>query len=348
MSKYVTPDNNITSDLGVEMLDVDIEQTNRQCSRVMFPRLACKVNIYQDRIIFSRDGREFGFYANPQSGKALQKLLLMMDGNRSIAELQQICAPNNPEIINTIVRDLEEQGLLDDVVPLKGKSGTDALGEIEKLTRELLDQSIAENLTTTKIQINILYGFAIEHYHLFSRRDYFQSPVLGFQASTKVRQLLNEFYSQAYGEDGLLMEALNGIGITSEDIIETMPLPETMAMCNGFAFWANYDPLFFLSNLGFLADNIFKNFELYLAALHRLELNPDFIEPIEKLVKTKLKNKHNISHPIFEEIPYIDRETKQRFRQQTYLFLEIYNNFYTAIVSHYSSCPDVLRRVSVI
>ena len=348
MSKYGTPDRNITSDLGVEMLDVDIEQTNQQCSTVMFPRLACKVNIYQDRIIFSRDGREFGFYADLQSGQALQKLLLMMDGSRSIAELQQICAPNNPQTINTIVRDLEKQRLLDDVVPLKGNSGTDTLGEIEELSRELLDQSIAENLITTKTPINILYGFAIEHYHLLSRKDYFQSPVLGFQASTKVRQLLDEFYSQAYGQDRLLMEALNAIGITSENIIETIPLPETMAMCNGLAFWANYDPLFFFITLGFLADNILKNFELYLVALHRLELNPDFIEPIEKLVNIKLKNKHNISHCIFEEIPYIDRETRQRFRQQTYLFLEIYNNFYTAIVQHYSSCPDVLRRVSVI
>ncbi len=362
MSKYTVahtkesiPDG-ISSDLEPELLELDVEETNRQWATVMFPRLVCKVNIYQDRIICSQDGREFSFPANPQSSQGLQKLFLMMDGTRSIGELQQICAPKNPEAINTIVRDLDERGLVDDAAPLQVNSGIETLLELEELTRELLGQSVEENLlwqlinpTSPKPPIGVLYGFAIEHYHLFSRRCCFQSPVLSFPASTKVRQSIDEFYSQAYGQDGLLMSALNAIGISGEELTDTMPLPETMAMCNGLTFWANYDQLFYLSILGVLADSTFKNFELYLAASEWLELNPGFIEPIRKLVNTKLKNQQGtFSHHIFENIPHIDRETRQRFEQQTHLFVEMYHNFYRAIARYYSSAPNLLRRVSVI
>ncbi len=362
MSKNTAPNtkenipDSISSNLELELLELGFEETNQQCPTMLFPRLVCKVNIYKDRIILSQDGREFGFPADAQSGKALQKLFSMMDGTRSIDELQQICSPNNPEVINTIVRDLDNQGLLDDVVALQTSSGIDALSELEELTCELLDQSVEKNLfwqlinpTAPKPPTGVLYGFAIEYYHFFSRRCCFQSPILSFPASAQVRQSIDGFYSQAYGQDQLLMEALNAIGISREELTDTMALPETMAMCNGLAFWANYEPLFFLSTLGVLVDSTLKNFELYLAASEWLELEPGFIEPIRKLVNTKLKNERgNLSHCIFQEIPHIDRETRQRFRQQTYLFVEMYNNFYTAIGRHYSSTPELLRRVSVI
>ncbi len=359
MSKYTAPNtkenipDNISSNLELELLESGIEEINRQCPKILFPRLVCKVNIYKDRIIFSQDGREFGFSTNVQSGKALQQLFSMMDGTKSIGELQQIFAPQNLEAINTIVRDLDDQGLLDDIVSLQTNSGIEALSELEELTRELLDQSVEKNLfwqlinpTAPKPPIEVLYGFAIEYYHFFSQRWCFQSPILSFPASAQVRQLIDEFYSQAYGQDRLLMEALNAIGIRSEELAHTMPLPETMAMYNGLAFWANYDQLFFLSILGILADSTFKNFELYLAASEWLELDPGFIEPIRKLANTKLKNKQgNFSRCIFQAIPHIDQETRQRFEQQTHLFIEMYNNFYTAIGRYYSSSSEVLRRV---
>lgn len=360
MSKYAQENSpsSISSTLKKELLELSVEEIDmdRQCSTMLFPRLVCKINVYQDKIILSQNGREFSFPVNAQSGKALQKLFAMMDGTRSMGELQRICTPENPEAINAIVRDLDNWGLLDDVAPLQIDSGINALLELEELTSELIDQSVEKNLfwqlinpTAPKPPIQVLYGFAIEYYHFLSRRCCFQSPILSFPVSAQVRQSINQVYSQAYGQDQLLMEALNAIGISREELANTMPLPETMAMCNGLGFWANYEPIFYLSTLGVLSDSIFKNFELYLAAIEWLELEPDFVEPIRKLVNTKLENEWgNFSRSIFQEIPHIDRETRQRFRQQTHLFLEMYHNFYTAIGRYYSSAPSLLRRVEVI
>lgn len=362
MSKYTIPDikedtiGSDTSDLDPELNNQGFQGRNQQRPPVLRPRLACKVNIYKDQIILSQDGRDFGFQINGKSGETLQKLFSMMDGTRSINELRQIFSPNNPEFINTIVRHLSEQGLLDDLAQFRVHSGIDTLLELENLTNDLLDNSVVDNpfwnpikSTASDLPINVLYGFAIENYHFLSRKCYFDSPVLGFQSSTKVRQLMNELYCREYGQDELLLEALNAIGISRDDLTETMPLPQTMAMCNGLAYWANEEPLFFFSTLGVLAAQTLKNFESYLKACERVELDSRFVAPLRELVNTKLKSEQeNISRRIFQEILHIDKETRQRFRGQTYLLIEMYNNFHTAIWNHYSSPRNLLRRVSAI
>ncbi len=346
----------VASNLDMQLHNQGFQGKDTQSQPVLRPRLACKVNIYSDRIILSQDGRNFEFQINGQSGEALQKLFSMMDGSKTLSELQQKLSPDRPEVINTIVRNLDEQGLLDDVAQLRVHSGIDTLLELEDLTNELLDKSVEENpfwklinSTAPELPINVLYGFAIENYHFFSLKRSFQSPVLGFPSSTKIRYLLNEFYSQEYEQDELVMEALNVIGISHEELTDTMPLPETMAMCNGLAFWANFEPLFFLSTLGVLADRTFKNFQLYLRTCERLEVDSGFIDPMRQLVNTKLKREQeNLTRRIFQEIPHIDRETRQRFRGQTYLFIEMYDNFHRAIGQYYSSATHLLRRVSAI
>jgi hypothetical protein len=362
MSKHTIPNikespvGSVTSKLEPQLHNQGFKGTDAQSQPVLRPRLACKVNIYSERLILSQDGRDFEFQINGQSGEALQKLFSMMDGTKSLSELQQRFSPHNPEVINTIVGNLDEQGLLDDVAQLRVHSGIDTLLELEDLTHELLHKKVEENpfwklinSPAPELPINVLYGFAIENYHFFSRKCCFQSPVLGFQSSTKVRQLLNQLYSQEYGQDELLMEALNVIGISPEELTDIMPLPETMAICNGLAFWAHFEPLFFLSTLGVLAEMTFKNFQLYLTACERLELDSRFIEPMRQLADTKLKREQeNLSRRIFQEIPHIDRETRQRFRGQTYLFIEMYDNFYRAIGHHYSGATKLLRRVSAI
>ena len=72
---------------------------------------------------------------------------------------------------------------------------------------------------------------------------------------------MNEFYREEYGHDELILCGLNAIGITREDLADTMPLPGTMAMCNALAYWAMTDPIFFFSTLGILEGNGIKEGE---------------------------------------------------------------------------------------
>ncbi|MDZ8262455.1 hypothetical protein [Nostoc sp. ChiQUE01b] len=335
--------------------DKKIELYNQKITE-MYPRLTCQVNLYQEQIILSQNGRHFAFQVNDKLRERLEKLLLMMDGSRSLSEIQEIIYPKNPEAINEIVHNLDRQGFIDDVVQLRVTSGIDALLELEDLTNNLFNKSLKENhfykainLTTGDLPINILYGFAIEYYHLFCHNCFLYSPILSFQGSTKIQQLIKELYFQKYGQDELLLAALNTIGITGDKLIETIPLTETMAMCNGLAYWANFDPLFLLSIQGVLAEKTLEAFESYIHFCEQAELDSCFIKMIKQLITTKLnRESESLTRHIFQEIPHINEEMSQRLRRQIYLFVEIYNNFYKAIWNHYSNTSDLLRRIPTI
>lgn len=320
------------------------------------PQLACKVNFYPERMILSQDGREFAFQLDSQSGEGFLKLFSLMDGTRSLSQLQQLCSPDHPEAVTALIQNLDQQGLLDDAAPLQARSGRDILPTLEDLAHELINQSDVKNpfwqciqLATLELSPNLIYGFAIEHYHFFSQNGSLFSPVLSFQGAAKVQDLINELYIQTRGQEQFFMKALNSVGISSEDLTACLPLPGTMAMINGLAFWANFEPIFYLSILGVLVNGMSKTFEIYLCALEKLEVDICFIEPIKQLINTQLEHKQiTLARSIFQPIPHIDEETEQRLREQTYLFVEMYGNFYAAIGQHYASTPYLLRRISAI
>lgn len=333
----------------------NIELYNQQIREIR-PRLVAQINLHQDHLILTQNGRDFVFQIQGQSREMLQKLLCKMDGSLSLSEITEKLSPNTLKFINELVSNLDKQGFIDDLAQVKINSGIDRLLELPDLTNKLLDNNIKQNplwqainSTTSKLPINVLYGFAIEHYHLFSHNCYSYSPLLSFQGSTKIRQIIKQIYSQQSGQDELLLTALNTIGINQNHLTETMPLAETTALCNGLAYWANFDPLFLLSIIGTFADQILKNFAAYTHYCEWVEIDSSFLKPIQQLNNAKLNDDLEVfTHRILQEMPPINEETKQRLKSQTYLFGEIYNNFYQAIWNHYANNSNLLRRITTI
>ncbi|MBV6627146.1 MAG: hypothetical protein KI793_30115 [Rivularia sp. (in: Bacteria)] len=318
-----------------------------------YPKLTASVNLYQNQIIFSQEGRDFAFQVNAQTEKALQKVLMMMDGTNSLTKLQTTFSPKNPESINTLLCYLDDKKLLDDADEIKINSGLDVLLELENLSYDLLQNKSYQNKLTfiipdiSNLSINLIYGFAIETYHLLAHQAYIDASTLSFQSSTEIRQLINQLYCQEYGQDEFLVDALNSIGIDNEDLMDTIPLPQTMAMFNSLAYWASFDSLFYFSILGFLANQNLNNFSDYLRACETLKVNYSFIKSIQNLINYFQKSKlENISHQIFQQISHIDEPTKQRWQRQIYLFIETYTTYNNAIFDYYSSNHSLLRRVS--
>ena len=331
----------------------EFEGKQHQLPLPVYPKLAASVNQYQNQIIFSQEGRDFAFQVNAQSEKALQKVLTMMDGTNSLTKLQETFSPSNPQAINTLLRYLDDKKLLDDADDIEINSGLDVLLELENLSYELVKNKSNQNELTFitpniyNLPINVIYGFAIEAYHLFAHQPYIDASTLSFQSSPEIRQLINQLYCKEYGQDKFLIEALNSIGIDKEDLIDIMPLPQTMGMCNSLAYWASFDALFYFSILGFLANQNLTNFTYYLQACESLKVNYSFIESIQNLVNHFQKSQlDNISHQIFKHIYHIDEQTKQRLQGKIYLFIETYINYHNAIVYYYSSSNSLLRRVS--
>src|SRR5262249_39749263 len=148
------------------------------------------------------------------------------------------------------------------------------------------------------------------------RESLFDSPILGYLASTKARCLINEFYIGEYGHDELVLRALNEIGISREALRDSIPLPETLAMCNALSYWASTHPIFFSSPLRVLEGKD-AQVDPFVAACERRGLNPKFIAPMRQHAEINRKAEHgNLTREIFKEIEFVDDETMARMRRQ--------------------------------
>jgi hypothetical protein len=186
----------------------------------------------------------------------------------------------------------------------------------------------------------------IENWHFLFRESYFDAPVLSYVPNTPIRLLLNEFFSEEYGHDDLLLASLNAVGISRGDMHDAIPLPETMALCNALAFWAHTDPVFFFATLGLLEGQGMKH-DSFIEACERAELPDNFVEPLRKHSNINLGAAHgNLTRAIFRQMSVLDADSVSRMKRQVPLFVGLYNAFYMGVWRHYTSPGPLLRRVS--
>ena len=189
-------------------------------------------------------------------------------------------------------------------------------------------------------------GMVIENWHFLFRESYFDAPVLSYVPNTQVRLLLNQFFSEEYGHDEILLKSLNFVGISREDMADAIPLPETMGLCNALSYWAHNDPLFFFTTLGLLEGQGMKK-DSFIEACERCDLPEGFVAPLRIHANINIDAAHgNLTRAIFKEIPCLDYETVSRLKRQIPLFVELYDNFYTGVFRYYTSDAPLLRRVS--
>lgn len=299
------------------------------------------------QVSLQQKGREFQVEASGLSGEALSRLLQNLDSE------SDSLAHSDDESLKSLIEQLTLNGLVSPGAAPGGKSGMEALLELEDLANELLYKTLYKNVfwrnvhsTVDEIPINVLYGLAIENYHFLFRESWFDSPALSFLGSTRARLLMNEFYAEEYGHDELILKALNSIGISREDLADTIPLAETLALCNGLAYWARYDPVFFFTTLGILEGKDLQT-DSYILSCERLGLPESFVGPIRTHSNINVKGQHgNLSRMIFSAIPFVDMYSLSRMRAQTHLFIEMYDRFYEAVWQYYSTCSNLLRRCS--
>ncbi|CDG99572.1 hypothetical protein, partial [Xenorhabdus bovienii] len=214
---------------------------------------------------FSHSGMEFEMQNISWNIDNLNCLIKGCDGNTPLSNIIKYI----PEIKYSEAKDLLD-GLVDNGLGYINHSGRDfisgdeAIFLIEDLQAKLLYSTLYKNKFWTAMQSpnnvpeKVYYGMAIENYHFLFRESWFDSPVLSFLPSTKSRLIMNGFYGEEYGHDELILNALNHIDIERSDISETLPLPETLALCNALAFWSANDPLFFFSTMGILEGKDIK------------------------------------------------------------------------------------------
>lgn len=239
--------------------------------------------------------------------------------------------------------------------PDKPMSGRSLILAVEDLYNRLSAKTLQQNPfwralvdTPELVPDNVYYGMCIENYHLLYRESYFDSPALSFAYSQDLRQRFNQFYSDELGHDRLLLKSLESIGLRESALFCSVPLRETMALCNALSYWARHDPLFFFTTLGPLEGRDVE-VDSYVHACRTKGLQDSFVGPIEIHANINKHSEHGLlSRNLFETIPSVSVVDATRILRQTALFVAIYDQFYCAIWDRYRTGKDLLRAVAEI
>jgi hypothetical protein len=316
------------------------------------PRLSGKPALDKGKLVIDDAHLQYQIASNGGDAQQLLSALKLMDGRHTHAQIAHKTGMPRSEV-QSLVTSLEQNDLACTEKPTRTRPALEVLFELEDLANELLHESIYRNVFWHNLLYNpeqapehVFYGMAIENYHFLFRESYFDAPALNFSANTRVRLLMNEFYTEELGHDELILKGLQAVGITRDDLADTIPLPETMALCNALSFWARYDPVFFFSTLGILEGKDLR-VDSYLEACERKGLTKDFIKPIRAHAELNIKGEHgSLTRAMFSHLPPISEQTALRMKAQTRLFVRTYDCLYSGIWNHYSRARRLLRRVS--
>lgn len=316
------------------------------------PVMNGKLRLQDNSLVCSLDGDEYEVYDLPIELKTCQSILNLFDGETSVKKVMESFSNISTEDIKAVIEAFYQSGLLNKKPAPEFVSGLEAILELEDLQNKLMYETLYRNVFWLKCQEpnsvpkNVFHGMAIENYHFLFRESWFDSPILGLPSNIEARVLMNEFFCEEYGHDELILRSLKSIGITREQIYKTVPLPETLSLCNALAYWAATDPLFFFSTMGVLEGKDLK-IDSYVSAMEYSSVIEDsFVKHIRDHSNINLNDGHgNLSREIFRKIPAISCLDVERMKRQTYLFIEIYDRFYTAIWEYYSSTDRLLRLV---
>lgn len=254
-----------------------------------------------------------------------------------------------------IVRALDEYGLIDEANEVNFRSGSEVILELEEQMEALCDATIYKNpfwttclsaQTSEDLPQNLATGMVIENWHFLFRESYFDAPVLSYVANTEVRLLLNQFFSEEYGHDDILLKSLEHMGLTRAIMADAIPLPQTMALCNALAYWAHNDPLFFFVTLGLLEGQGMKE-DSFIEACTRVGLPEPFIIPLRTHANINIGAGHgNLTRLIFQKIEHISEDDYRRLSRNIPLFVNLYNDFYTGIWKYYQIEKGQIRLVA--
>jgi hypothetical protein len=298
--------------------------------------------------------RDASGLADDPTRAALERTLQRLDGSSSLEKLLQ-AEPSLPRHeIESLIESLDRAGLIDDAAPVAFRSGAEVMLEIEELVEDHCAATVFQNpfwktclaaRGPGDLPEKLAVGMIIENWHFLFRESYFDAPVLSYVPNTAVRLLLNQFFSEEYGHDEILLGALSFAGLTREDMLDAIPLPETMAMCNALAHWAHTDPLFFFTTLGLLEGQE-KRYDSFIEACERAGLPEGLVKPLKTHANINIGAAHgNLTRAIFHEIRALDEDTVARLKRQARLFVELYDNLYTGVWRYYTSDAPLLRRV---
>lgn len=319
------------------------------------PRILGRVDVTGSSVRISSADKNCEILSDGREPAEVGRLISRLDGKTRISALAHAEPNLSGSEIAELLDALDQAGLIDDEEPAEAISGKDLILEIEDLVERHSERTIQRNPFWTKclsvavpgdLPERLAIGMVIENWHFLFRESYFDAPVLSYVSNTGARLEMNRFFSEEYGHDEILLRSLNSVGISRADMLDAIPLPETMALCNSLAFWAHTDPLFFFTTLGLLEGQSLET-DSFIDACERAQFKPEFIEPLRTHSNINVNAGHgNLTRELFAHLPSFSLRKAAQMKAQVPLFVELYDNFYAGVWRYYTGEGPLLRRTS--
>ncbi|WP_410012790.1 hypothetical protein [Sodalis sp. C49] len=317
------------------------------------PHLNCTLSLSNNHLLAITDEDEFTINVLPVTPNEAYEFLLLLDGKTSIPDIIKKNKTHlTCEDATLLIECLSESGLLTRNIPTEFITGKQAILEIEDLQNRLMDKSLYNNIFWQKcnepddVPENVFIGMAIENYHLLARGSSFDAHALYFHGCRKTRQAMNAVFCSEHGHAEIILSALALLGIDENNIIASVPLPETLGLANSLAYWSASDPLFFFSTMEVLEGKDCA-VDSYVIAMEKSgKMDAQFIEKIKSHSLINIEHNHaSFGRQLLSTIPVVSRENLIRMKRQTHLFVELYDAYYRAIWEHYSDATSLVRSI---
>lgn len=284
----------------------------------------------------------------------LMTMLSALDGRTPAASLADVSGLTDQEVHEALT-ELDGGGFLDDPAEPQVKAAIDVMfgleDELNRLFSEKVETSRFWQEVTERpaaVREHVYFGMAIENWHFLYREHLFDSAVLTYPNSRAVRAEMNHFYIEEHQHDDIVLKAFTALGITPEQMRRARPLPTTMALVNGLAWWARTDPLFFFATISVLEGGLGSggDTDSFIDACQRKGLSTDFVGPLQAHARINSGHEHGqVSREILDLLPAVNPADEARLAGQCQLFMELYANFYNGIWDYYSQPGQPLLRV---
>jgi Iron-containing redox enzyme len=322
---------------------------------IELPKIIGAIDVVHDAVKILVGDQEYEVTSGDVPAPILGCVLRRFDGTASVVDVVAAEPTFTPKDAANLLDALDHIGLVDDEYPADYISGPNLIRELETLIEEHCDRTIHNNpfwrkcLAVTRpgdLPEKLATGMVIENWHFLFRESYFDAPVLSFVSNTVARLEMNKFFSEEYGHDEIMLRSLNSVGLTREDMRDAIPLPETMCLCNGLAYWAHTDPLFFFATLGLLEGQGLET-DSFIKACEKAGFPEQFVAPLKTHSNINIDAGHgNLTRELFAHFPVISRIKANQMRKQIPLFVELYDNFYSGVWRYYMSDQPLLRRTT--
>jgi hypothetical protein len=289
------------------------------------------------------------------SGDAMQRELIeyLMTGHKKPSLSKFIERSNNKEIIHRFIQDLDQQGLLTETVFNESQgsiSGSQWYREMRRYIDSISDQlgscDFSLSLQQGQTKRNQLIGYLCEYFHIVYRFAEMVSPAISNCINENIRSIFLKYFTSELNHSRFIETALESVGITKAELLQSEPLPWTFALSTILGANARQHFISLICMLHIFEQSTETFYQLFKNRAIALGLKDTFYGPILRHADVNNQYQHDhIAKDLFDNIAVVNAEDIIIAKKNIRVLLESFHAQSASIIKYYANPTITLPRI---